>query len=138
MLAEQICNGLPELAKKYVWDKQAKTADECATEADSWFLGTRLCDTKPGIKANYHSMRRPNFDARANGGNKILPTESGARGLRACWTCNSHTHLSNACPENAFKASFARVVVNIMHPMYVAMKNQHLECTVHLLEMRGI
>jgi len=103
MLAEQICNGLPELAKKYVWDKQAKTADECATEADRWFLGTRLCDTKPGTKANYHTMRRPNFDARANGGNKISPTESGARGLRACWTCNSHTHLSNACPENAFK-----------------------------------
>jgi len=104
MLAEQICNGLPELAKKYVWDKQAKTADECATEADRWFLGTRLCDTKPGIKANYHSMRRPSFDARANGGNKISPTESGARGLQACWTCNSHTHLSNVCPENAFKA----------------------------------
>jgi len=38
MLAEQICNGLPELAKKYVLDKQAKTADECATEADRWFL----------------------------------------------------------------------------------------------------
>ena len=54
--------------------------------------------------ANYHSMRRPNFDARANGRNKISPTESGARGLQACWTCNSHTHLSNACPENAFKA----------------------------------
>ena len=57
MLAEQLCNGLPELAKKYVLDKQAKTVDECATEADRWFLGTRLCDTKPGTKANYHSMR---------------------------------------------------------------------------------
>jgi len=67
---KKICNGLPELAKKYVWDKQTKTADECATEADRWFIRTRLCETKPGTKADYHSMRRPNFEFRANGGNK--------------------------------------------------------------------
>jgi len=102
MLAEQVCNGLPELAKKYVCDKQAKTADECATQADRWFLGTyRLCDSRPGAKLNQSSR---NFYTRANGGNKISPTESGARGLGACWTCNSHTHLSNACLENAFKS----------------------------------
>jgi len=108
MLAEQICNGFPELAKKYVWDKQAKTVDECATEADRWFLGTRLCDTKPGTKANYHSMRRPNFDARTNGGDKpsatasshtfnapkppSRPTVSKSRDVRACWNCGSNSH----------------------------------------------
>ena len=37
---------------------------------------TRLCDTKPGTKANYYSIRRPNFDARANGGDKPSATAS--------------------------------------------------------------
>ena len=119
MLAEQICNGLPEPAKKYVWDKKAESADDCATEADRWYLGNRLCDTKPGTKADYHLMRRPNFESRANGGNKpsetapshtfnapkppSRPLVSKSRDVRACWSCGSNTHLSNSCPENAFK-----------------------------------
>ena len=77
-------------------------------------------------------MRRPNFDARANGRNKISPTESGARGLELVVL----VILTPICQMRAPKMlSFARVVVNIMHPMYVVMMNQHLECTVHLLEM---
>ena len=132
MLAEQICNGLPELARIYVWDKQAKTADECATEADRWFLGTRLCDSRPGTKTNQSSR---NFDVRANDGNKISPTESGTRGLRACWTCNSHTHLSNACPENAFKAQLCTSCGKHHAPNVRCMMNQHLEYIVNFLEM---
>jgi len=30
MLAEQVCDGLSEPARKYVWDNKAKTADWCA------------------------------------------------------------------------------------------------------------
>ena len=83
-LAEQ---GLPELVKKYAWDKDAKTADECATEAE-----TRLCDfnIRTGTKANQSAR---NFDTRANGGNKLSPTALGARGLRACWTYGVNSHL---------------------------------------------
>jgi len=52
-------------------------------------------------------------------------------------------HASVALPRMAndddvltFFNTFERLlVVNIMHPMFVVMMNQHLECTVHLLEM---
>jgi len=43
MVQEQLFNALPD-QKKYVWNRQARTADETALDADRWFQGTKLRD----------------------------------------------------------------------------------------------
>jgi len=60
MLQEQLFNALPDQTKKYVWDRQVRTADETALEDDRWFQGTKLTEN---VHKYENKVRKPKFQA---------------------------------------------------------------------------
>jgi len=58
VLQEQLFNALSDQTKKYVWDRQVKTADETELEADRSFQGTKLTENfhKSENKVSKHQV----------------------------------------------------------------------------------
>ena len=86
MLQEQLFNALPDQTKKYVCDRQVRTADETAMEADRWFQGTKLTENfhKPDNKVTKPQVSGA-FTPRNQGG--VVCSLAGAIGIHSARCC---------------------------------------------------
>jgi len=84
MLQEQLFNALPDQTKKYVWDRQVRTADETALEADRWFQGTKLTEnfhkpenkvSKPQVSGAFTPRNQGGYRPNGNGGGAGFPPQ---------------------------------------------------------------
>jgi len=115
ILTEQFLNSLSDDVRQFVWAKEPKTAAECSQYADLCFevsqVGTGLHkhQNQPRFHAHTDQHQNKREAERVNGKGlfhaKGKPPKSNTQGkLRACFLCNSTTHLSHSCPQNTFKA----------------------------------
>ena len=114
VLTEQFLNSLNDDVRRFVWSKEPKSAVECSKYAD---LSFEVSQVGAGLQRHQHQtpFQAPTDQhsdkpqaGRANGKGNFhtkgkFQKQNSKPKVQACFLCNSTTHLSHSCPQNAFK-----------------------------------